>query len=341
MIQRCLTIAASSLYCAVLLCGAADAQPLPNPDPSSAASGSLEQVQNLHLATVEAWEKGDWPLVRKSAQELLRTYGETPFAKEALFHLGAAHYQLYQELQALEVLDRYLLQGAPRHFEEALEIKLAIAERFAQGRWKPLFGVSSLPRVVPADEDALRILDEILAAVPSHPLAARALLAKGNLLRADREVRGATEAFQQVIRKFPRDPLAQEAFVQLAALYSELSATHFHDSNLLDLAEINLAKFERAFPGTERLQEAQRHLAAMKERYAQGYLETASFYRRISRLGASAFYYACVLRQYPDTAAVPEAIHQLQRLRKQTDLNSDILTVLEEAEQRQGKLQST
>jgi outer membrane protein assembly factor BamD (BamD/ComL family) len=296
----------------------------------------LEDVQALHMATVEAWERADWPAVKKSAQALLKDYKQTAFAQEAVFHLGAAHCQLQEELLALQALDQYLLQPAPRHFEEALELKLVIAERFAQGRWKPLFDVASLPRVVPADEDALRILDEVIAAIPSHPLAARALLSKGKLLKAQRETRGATDSFQQVIRKFPRDVLAQEAFVQIAAMYGELSRTHFHDANLLDMAEINLAKFERAFPGSARLEEARSHLRDMRERYASGYLETAAFYRRVKKLGASAFYYACVLRQYPETAAVPEAVKELQALRKKTSLPSDILSALEEVEQAQS-----
>jgi outer membrane protein assembly factor BamD (BamD/ComL family) len=297
-------------------------------------AGNLRAAQALHSATVEAWERADWPAVRAAARQLVKDHGKTAFAKEALFHLGAAHVQLDQETQALECLDQYLLQHNPRHFEEALELKLVIAERFAHGRWKPLFGVPSLPRMVPADEDALKILDEVLAAIPSHPLAARALLQKGKLLKTAHDTRGATESFQQVVRKFPRDALAQEAFVQLATMYGELSHTHFHDANLLDLAEINLAKFERAFPGTERLDEAREQLRGMKERYAAGYLETAAFYRRVSRPGAAAFYCACVLRQYPETSSVKPAIIELRRLKQELDLPVDILSALEEAEQR-------
>jgi outer membrane protein assembly factor BamD (BamD/ComL family) len=296
----------------------------------------LEDVQALHTATVEAWEKADWLTVKKSAQALLKDFGHTAFAKEAVFHLGAAHCQLQEELPALQALDQYLLQPAPRHFEEALELKLVIAERFAQGRWKPLFELPSMPRIVSAEEDALRILDEVIAAIPSHPLAARALISKGKLLKGQRETRGATDSFQQVIRKFPRDVLAQEAFVQIAEMYGELSRTHFHDANLLDMAEINLAKFERSFPGSLRLDEARSHLKGMRERYASGYLETAAFYRRVNKLGASAFYYACVLRQYPETGAVPEALKELQALSKKTNLPSDILSALEEAEQTQS-----
>lgn len=302
--------------------------------------GDLRAAQALHGATVEAWERADWPAVRAASRLLLKDHGKTAFAKEALFHLAAAHVQLDQETQALECLDQYLLQSHPRHFEEALELKLVIAERFAQGRWKPLFGVPSLPRMVPADEDALKILDEVLAAIPSHPLAARALLHKGKLLTMAHDTRGATEAFQQVVRKFPRDALAQEAFVQLARMYGELSHTHFHDANLLDLAEINLAKFERAFPGTERLEEAREQLRGMKERYAAGYLETAAFYRRVSRPGAAAFYCACVLRQYPETPSVKVAMVELRRLKQELDLPVDILSALEEAEQRHADLPS-
>ncbi|MFZ4099085.1 MAG: outer membrane protein assembly factor BamD [Chlamydiia bacterium] len=285
----------------------------------------------LHRNMVNSWDAAEWSDVLMYGEQLLEEFPSSPLAQEVPFLLGMAHYQLNESTLAVEQLDRYLLQSAPRRFVEALEVKLLIAEHWAAGGKKRLFDVRALPKWQSAHEQSIQLFDEVLASLPNHPLATRALLGKGKVLRQEGDLKGAMECSQQLIRKFPRDLLAQEAYVQLTEMYEEQGRTHFHDPNLLDQAELTVNKFERAFPGSPRIAEARLTLDRIRERYASGCLETARFYQKLGHPSAAAVYYGTVLRQYGKTAAVQEAKKGLLGLRKRGQLSQEFLPLIEEA----------
>lgn len=276
-----------------------------------------------------AYEQRHWPEVARVYRSLWKRFPSSPFCKDALFFLGTAAYEMGEEADALEALDTYLRQSHPLYAQEAFELRLLIAERFVSGQRKRILGQSWLPKWQSAEEEALAIFDEVASAFPGTSLAARALLGKGILLERANDPRGASDALQQVTKKFPRDPLAQTAYVELAKMYWEHSKTHFHDPNLLDLAEMNLGRFERAFPSSPRLQEARDSLSKMRERYAAGFVQTARFYHRIGFPGAASVYYASALKQYPEASSAQEAQKQLQTLKKNHHFSTDLQELFE------------
>ena len=71
----------------------------------------------------------------------------------------------------MRLLSDYLKKSAsPKHFEEAIEMKFAIAEFFREGGKKRLFGSHKLPAIMPAREDALKIYDEVITTLPHHDI---------------------------------------------------------------------------------------------------------------------------------------------------------------------------
>jgi len=303
---------------------------------AAAPSGqNLVTMQNLVQEMLSAAEKKNWKRVDKCCRILQRSGCSLPGATDALYYHALALYHKGSELEALEAMDSYLNQQAPRYYMEAMELKLLVGESFAQGRKGPIFGIKGAPRIFQHRERGLQICEEVAAALPNHNLGARALMGQHHAHRSLCQFREAAEVIHRLIRKFPRDPIAQEAYVQLAAMFWDQSLTHFHDPNLLDAAELNLQKFRRAFPGSPRLKEVEALVEQLHERFAQGYLETAKFYKRINRPKSAAVYYAGILRQYPEAAVAEKARRSLQSISSRCALPEEIDELI-----RDGKPQS-
>lgn len=148
---------------------------------------------------------------------------------------------------------------------------------------------------------ALKIYDEVIAALPSNDLAARALYAKGCLHWQIKEYRRAIEDFQLVIRRFPKHELAPESYVAISSIFVDQSQTEFQNPDILSFAEINLRRFKQEFPREQRIVDVEQDLASIKEFYAQGLYDTGRFYERIHKPCASIIYYKNAIKQFPDT----------------------------------------
>jgi outer membrane protein assembly factor BamD (BamD/ComL family) len=138
--------------------------------------------------------------------------------------------------------------------------------------------------------------------MPNHEIAARCYYGKGLILWRQREYRDSIEAFQTLIHRFPKSEFAPECFLAINRVYLDQCQREFQNPDLLALAEINLHKFEDQFPGEERLELAQRELQRIKEVYARGMYETASYYERVDQPGAAVIYYQKAILDFPETA---------------------------------------
>jgi len=202
-------------------------------------------------------------------------------------------------------------QASCQYFELAIGLRLAIAEKFRQGSKKHLFGVGSLPRWIPAGDDAIDIYDGIIAALPHHDLAARALFGKGMVLADREEHQPAIEAFQNVIRRFSKHALAIDSYVEIGRCYLLQAQQEFPNPDFLALAEINLSKFQDNFPGEAKTAQAQQIFQEMQEFYAAHLYETAQFFERTKKPQAARLYYHKLAQRYPTTRAAQIAREHL------------------------------
>src|SRR5690606_29606286 len=89
----------------------------------------------------------------------------------------------------------------------------------------------------------------------------------------------------------------------------------FQNPDILAFAEINLQRFEESFPQEERIEQAYSELMAIKEAYAKGLYETASFYQRIRKNDAAVIYYQKILLDFPETTYADWSKRRLSSLR--------------------------
>jgi outer membrane protein assembly factor BamD (BamD/ComL family) len=267
-----------------------------------AAEVATLSVQEHFSLGLRAMESAHWQEAAKQFRIVSVNFSSTPYGQEANYYLGIAYFYLEEYDFADESFTQYLKAvNNPKFFQETVEYKFAIAEKFKNGAKRRFFGTRKLPKWASGQSNALKIYDEVVATVPSHEMAAKALAAKGRLLWSLKEYREAVDAFQLVIKRFPKHELAPECYLLITKVYLEQCKHEFQNPDLLAFAEINLRKFKHDFPREEHLKEAEADVMAIKEVYAQGLYDTGQFYERISRPRASVIYYQSAINQFPDT----------------------------------------
>ncbi len=272
-------------------------------------------VQEFYSYMQEAIDDADWWSAIDFGQIVLYHFPDSPFGQEIPFFIGMAYLQLGQHELANESLSEYLKKStSPKHFEEAIDAKFAIAEFFREGGKKRLFGSHKMPAILPGKEDSLVIYDEIIASMPHHELAAKAMLGKAEIQAYYEDFRPSVETLHLLIRRFPKHELAAESYLRINQVYLSQAATQQLDPDLLDLADVNLRKFKLTFPREPRIAAAETALSEMKEIFAQNLLETGHFYKKRKQMDASIIYFSKIVAKYPDSKAAVTAREQLVEL---------------------------
>lgn len=269
-------------------------------------------AEEHYNAAVEAYNQGNWIECARHFFIVMEGFPQSAYAQESAFYLAVCYYNLAEYDQANATFTLYL-QGKdhPRLFQESIEYKFAIAEKFRSGARRRLFGYKELPKWATGGTLALSIYDEVIAALPCNDLAAQALYAKALLLRSRRDFRESIECLQVAVRRFPKHELAPEFYLLINQIYLDQCRLEFQNPDILAFAEINFRRFKQNFPKEERLAEAESDVQAIKEVYGGGLSDTGYFYERIQRPRASVIYYQTAIRLFPDTYAAEFAKSRL------------------------------
>lgn len=264
----------------------------------------------------KACSQKKWDDAIEYGENLTSYRPKTPSGKEALYFLGIAHFEKNNLEKANEYFTAYLTKDfMPEHFEEVIEYKFKIAEKYRLGVGKPLFGSEKMPNWIPAEDDALKIYDEVINALPQSEMAIKSLFNKAQLHFEFAEYKKAAEAAESLISKYPKHALAIESFLLISKSYFKQADPKHHENDLLNLAEINLAQFKKSFPLEERTKTVEEDIKAMKEVYAEGLFEVAQFYNKKKESDATALYFRKIKTDFPNTK-VAGKIRELEQSQK-------------------------
>lgn len=296
----------------LLLCGAGsslNANPL---DPTMRAEMSAYDHYNLIL---DHFQNKKWSKLLYQCHMLMQDFPDAPFAKEVHYYRGVASYESHDYEVANRAFSTYLKEEmTPKYFTQAVEYKFKIACSFQEGIRRNLFHARGLPKWVHGYEEAIEIFDEVITTLPRHEMAAESLYRKATLLLSLEEYKDSVEAYQTLVRRFPKNPFAPDSYLGIANVYLAQSKKEFPDKDLLDRSEINLRKFRTHFPGEPRLEEAEEKLIGMQNVMADDLLEVGDFYKRTKRPKAAAIYYQTILKKYPGTKAAKVSRKSLKKL---------------------------
>ena len=270
-------------------------------------------VHQYYSKMIEHYQGEEWQNLQWKCQDLIRDFSRSPFAKEASYYLGVAYFKLGEFENANHAFSDYLkVDLSPKFFDQVMRYKFEIAKAFDEGAKIHLFGWNKMPKWILAYDKAITIYDEVITALPRNDVSAQALYRKGNIFLRLEKYKKSVEAFQILIRRFPKHPLAVQGYVGISEVYLSEFENHFPDTDKLELAEINLRHFRNHFPGEGAVIEAEKKLIGMKDHLAKDLLEIAEFYERTKKKKAAAIYYATILKKYPETKA---AIKSQERLK--------------------------
>jgi len=283
--------------------------------PMASFAEEEETALDVYGEVTQLFQTGKWGELLDEALYYLDQYPDSPFTQDVKYFSAIGFYHIRDYEYANDYLSDYLKESkAPKYFDQAIYHKFLIADEFRNGAKKRMFKWQKSPVYLSALDDALDIYDEVISTLPYHELAAKALYGKGMIQSYYQDFKEGADTFHHLIRKFPKHELAIESYLELGNLYLKQCKAEHLDPNLLDHAVNDVQKFEKAFPGEERLKEARDILAEMKEAYAHNLYETGKFYERTNKKNAAIIYYKKVLAKFPSSNTAKDSSKRLKVL---------------------------
>lgn len=248
------------------------------------------------------YNQKSWRKASGEFEKVIFYFPTSDVAAEASYYLAVCYFEMGEYDFANEEFSNYLKASQhPTFFENAVKYKFCIAEYFKRGKKKRPFKMRYLPKWISAQDSALTVYDEVVAALPNHELTVQALYSKADLLKQMREYRDCIETYQFIIRRFPRHEIVPTCYLNIADTYVEQSRIEFQNPDILALAELNVRKFQEDFPRDERVAIAEQSVHRIKELYAKGLCDLGLFYERINQPDAAAIYFQSSIEEFPDT----------------------------------------
>ena len=162
-------------------------------------------VHQYYSKMIDYYQKEDWQHLAWKCQDMIADFPTSPFAKEARYYLGVAHFNLGELEFANQAFSDYLKEElTPKFFDQVIRYKFQIAREFDEGARIHLFGWQKMPKWLPAYEEAIEIYDEVITTLPRDDLAAQSLYRKGVLLLRMEDYKKSIDVFQTLIRRFPK-----------------------------------------------------------------------------------------------------------------------------------------
>lgn len=247
---------------------------------------------------------------------IIHHFPKDPLYSEALYLMGVCYFKKDQPDLADKTFSLYMQLPNAKYSEELFAMKLAIAQSFAQGKRKRVFLLEGFPKLVNADEDALRIYDEILAAFPYKDLGAQALYLKGDLLVIKKNLSEAIKVFKKLTLQFPQHPLSPKAFVRLSEIYFMQAKKEAHNAQYLKLAKMNEEAMKKQHPNHPLNAEVSSNVRSMSDLYASGLYHSGRFYEKKKKPEAASIYYTTAIENHPNSPLVAKCLKRLDRIAK-------------------------
>lgn len=220
----------------------------------------------------------------------------------AVFYLGCSYYLQGDLKLANRYFSQYLgLKGELPFFERVLQLKFEIAEMYRTNGHRYTCARKILPPFFANKDTAIEIYDEVIAALSNKEIAIQALFHKGMILKRSKDYEESIEVFKTLARRYEVHELAEQSFLQISEIYLARSLRESQNPDLLDLAQMNLLAFQKAFPTSPLREQVIENLLTMKEEFASSLYRTGCFYQKKTKIEAAKIYFGELLTKFPDT----------------------------------------
>ncbi|MEG0037021.1 MAG: tetratricopeptide repeat protein [Victivallaceae bacterium] len=264
-----------------------------------------KSADEYHLQAESYFEAGNYPKALLCYLLIIHHFKNNVHCSSALKQVAFC----YVRLGKPDLADRYLSQyveinEGSANFQDVCHLKYMIAQSYAKGTKKHLYGLEGLPRLENAQDDALRIYNEIISSFPAEEVAAKSLFGKAVLLMIQKKYDDSIKIFQMLIRQFPESSLSPDSFVNISKIYLIQSLSEPQNSKYLSSAANNLIRMKELYPGVvQKIAAASLNLQKIRENSAEGLYRLGRFYEKKRKILSARIYYKNAVNTFPETLA--------------------------------------
>jgi outer membrane protein assembly factor BamD len=296
-------------------------------------------AQELFQKGQAAESDGNFKRAIRAYKTLVRRHPRDVLAPGALFRAAELQEQRHDYLRAAELF-RAVVQFYPTSpgFDEAIEAQFRIGELYLGGKKLKLLGIpiaSSLDR-------AVEIFAAVVRTAPYGKYTARAQFDIGLAREKQGANDAALQAYQAVVDKFPKEPVAADAQYQIGYIWFTSARTGTKDIAATKNAKTAFEDFLFRYPTSEKAAQARANLELLQQKQTTSSFGVAKFYDKQKNYRAAVIYYNEVIRQQPGSDESVEAKKRIDQLRaKFGEAALQPRFVAAEAEEKKSKAKDT
>jgi outer membrane protein assembly factor BamD len=269
-------------------------------------------AQELFQKGQAAERDGNFKRAIRAYKTLVRRHPRDVLAPGALFRGAELQEQMHDYLRAAEwfrtIVEKY--PSSPR-FDEAIEAQFRIGELYLGGKKLKLLGIpvaSSLDR-------AVEIFAAVVRTAPYGKYTARAQFDIGLAREKQGANDAALQAYQAVVDKFPKEPVAADSQYQIGYIWFNAARTGTKDIAATKNAKTAFEDFLFRYPTSEKAAQARANLQLLQQKQTTSSFQVAKFYDKQKNYRAAVIYYNEVIRQQPGSDESERAKKRIDQLR--------------------------
>ena len=254
----------------------------------------------------------DYHHARIEFQKLLKRYKDSHEAAEAQYYIGRCREEEGDYYAAFLAYHKTIqVYPSTARFNELLERAYQMGNYFLSGKKRKVFGTAAL---LPARDKAAEIFQAIVDDGPFSQFGELAQYKLGLAHLALGDYEQAVSAFEQLIDRYPKSPLVDDAKFQLAQASLKGTFKAGYDQHPAQEAIQSLDQFVQEHPAHDLTSQAIERIQVLRERRAEHEFQIAQFYERQKLPGSALIYYQEIVDQFAGTAWAPKAAARLQAL---------------------------
>ncbi len=259
-------------------------------------------------------KKGNLSGAREAYKRLIKVFPLARQAAEARFKLGGIFEKQGRYEEAFESYDELVVKHPEsKEFSLALDAMYAIGKRYMNGERRRLLGL----KMFASNQRSEEMFDTIIKRAPYSRSAAQVMLFRGMMMERQGKDVEALAAYQQVIERFPTDPVADDAQYQMG--YIRLHSVKEGSYNNTDRvrAQESFEDFINRAPQNEKTTQARQNLQLIEGNNRKASLDVAKFYDKTGKAKAAVLSYEDVVRNFPGSQEADFAKKRIAELKDQ------------------------
>jgi len=263
---------------------------------------------------VSFFESEDYKRAIAEFQKMIKHYPLSKLTSEAQFYLGLCYENTGEYYRAFEnyqlVIDKY---PYTERVGEIIEREYRIGNLFYTGQKAKILGMA----ILPAKGKAVEILSKVVENAPYGKYADIAQYKLGQCYIEMQDYINAALAFKEIIENYPKSPLVDDAKYQIAICAASSTSGPEYNEEDTDKAIKEFRDFVKRYPDSSMEKEARKFISKLENQKAQNSFNIAQFYERQKNFSSAVIYYEEILNKYPESELAPQAMEELQIIRKQ------------------------